>query len=572
MMSSLEKVWPEWKIEKQIGKGSFGIVYQAVRQDSNMTSHAAIKVISITMKNIVKDFVNEIRLMESVKGIQNIVSIEDFKVVERTDETGWDIYIRMELLIPFNVYICDKKLTEREVIRLGCDICSALEICRQRNIIHRNIKPENIFINDFGSFKLGGFGIARTMENLTCGLPQRGSYNYMAPEVMNGKEYDARVDVYSLGLVLYRLMNGNRLPFISEKQILSSSERQNAFDRRIHGEALPAPCEATCALTDVILRACAFNPKDRFASAAELRQALLQVSDDSCQVSCNHVQAVDSEKARSDSDVSVKNSNRQKKSENAWTKYILPLSIVFMLLLLCGGGVLAVMSKSENPPLELAVRTGAAPTDYMVGDTLQTDGIILDVKYSDGREESLRDGFTCSPAKLTEEGPQNISVFYKGKSATFQVNVFQTVTFKDLVVKCTSSGNTKNGDGYNIYGMPVNWLLYLKFDLTEEMQSRFKPVITCSWDHVVNGNGYWEEEGDFTSAKNGMTYCESDNFYLDRDNEFEFLLFLPDDSSIEGEQTVTLQVGSAKKTISFTLIYAGDYDKSIGWIIRDIEF
>jgi serine/threonine protein kinase len=87
--------------------------------------------------------------MESLKGIQNIVSVEDYKVIEKTDTIGWDIYIRMELLVPFNTYICDKVLTEEEVIKLGCDICTALEICGQRNIIHRDIKPENIFINDF---------------------------------------------------------------------------------------------------------------------------------------------------------------------------------------------------------------------------------------------------------------------------------------------------------------------------------------------------------------------------------------------------------------------------------------
>ena len=228
-MISLEKVWPEWKIEKQIGRGTFGIVYQAVRQHSSLTNRAAIKVISIPqdpyeletlrfdgldmcdsrtyIESIVNDYVNEIRLLESFKGIQNIVSIEDYKVIEKIDDIGWDIYIRMELLKPLNAYVCDKKMTEKEVIQLGCDICTALEICGQRNIIHRDIKPENIFVNDFGSFKLGDFGTARTMESMICDLSQKGTYSYMAPEVMNGGDYDARVDIYSLGLVLYRLMN-----------------------------------------------------------------------------------------------------------------------------------------------------------------------------------------------------------------------------------------------------------------------------------------------------------------------------------------------------------------------------
>lgn len=122
MTQEIEKIWPEWKVVERIGSGAYGSVYKAVRSDHNLTSSAAIKVISIPkdasemeslrsdgmtqdgtrtyLQGIVDDFVNEIQLMETLKGIQNIVSVEDYKVVERTGEIGWDIYIRMELLTP----------------------------------------------------------------------------------------------------------------------------------------------------------------------------------------------------------------------------------------------------------------------------------------------------------------------------------------------------------------------------------------------------------------------------------------------------------------------------------------
>lgn len=298
----LKQVWPEWQIEgKPLGKGSYGVVYKAVRRDHNVESYSAIKVISIPsdpseidslrsegmdiyatrtyLEGIVNDFVSEIQLMESLKGVQNIVSVEDYKVVERTGEIGWDIFIRMELLTPFNTYTGGRKLTEGEVIKLGHDICSALEICGQRNIIHRDIKPENIFINDFGHFKLGDFGIARKMENMAGGLSQKGTFNYMAPEVTNSSNYDARVDTYSLGIVLYRLLNGNRLPFLdTEAQLLNPNERRNAVDRRLRGEELPPPCDASPAMASVILRACAYYPDMRFSSATEMKQALTSVA------------------------------------------------------------------------------------------------------------------------------------------------------------------------------------------------------------------------------------------------------------------------------------------------------
>lgn len=300
-LHDISNIWPEWQIEKQLGRGSYGVVYQAIRLDNNVESHAAIKIISIPFdssevdslrsegldmdgtrtyfKGIVDDFVSEIQLMESLKGIQNIVSVEDYKVVEKTDTIGWDIYIRMELLIPFNTYICDKTLTEEEIIKLGTDICTALEICGQRNIIHRDIKPENIFVNDFGYFKLGDFGIARKLENMTGGLSQKGTFNYMAPEVANSNEYDARVDTYSLGIVLYRLLNNNKLPFLdTDKQLLNPNERKLAVERRIRGEELPAPCDASPSMANLILRACAHNPNARFASATEMKQALMSVA------------------------------------------------------------------------------------------------------------------------------------------------------------------------------------------------------------------------------------------------------------------------------------------------------
>lgn len=301
MISDIEKVWPEWKVEKQIGKGSFGVVYKAVRTDHSLTTEAAIKVISIPqdtsevdslrsdgmdmnatrtyLRGIVDDFVNEIQLMESFKGIQNIVSVEDYKVVERTYEIGWDIFIRMELLTPFNTWVIDHPMSEADVIRLGIDMCTALEICEKRQIIHRDIKPENIFINDFGFFKLGDFGIARKLEGTQSGLSTKGTYNYMAPEVANGSSYDARVDIYSLGIVLYRLLNSNRLPFIdTDQQLMSPAARKEAIERRMRGEALPPPKNASKIMAGLILCACAYDPNKRFKNASVMKAALQNVA------------------------------------------------------------------------------------------------------------------------------------------------------------------------------------------------------------------------------------------------------------------------------------------------------
>lgn len=293
----VSQIWPEWKTEKVIGRGSYGTVYRAVRTDIDALTYSAIKVIGIPsdsteveslryeglteeetkkyFREVLDEFTKEIRTMEELKDVVNVVKVEDYKILERTDAIGWDIIIRMELLTPLNAFLCDKNLSEDEVIKLGCDICCALEACHERDIMHRDVKPENIFVSDFGDYKLGDFGIARRLENLSYGMSQKGTYNYIAPEVVNGSEYDSTVDIYSLGLVLYKLMNKNRLPFLNtEKQLLSPSERKNAVDRRLRGEKLIAPCNASADFSEIILAACSFDPSERFACATDMKEAL----------------------------------------------------------------------------------------------------------------------------------------------------------------------------------------------------------------------------------------------------------------------------------------------------------
>ena len=119
----------------------------------------------------------------------------------------------MELLTPLADWQYNHPLDEETVIRLGCEISSALAYAMDSGLVHRDVKLENIFVDHMGRFKLGDFGIARTIEKTTGGLSKKGTESYMAPEVYLGKNYNEQIDIYSLGIVLYRLMNNNRLPF-----------------------------------------------------------------------------------------------------------------------------------------------------------------------------------------------------------------------------------------------------------------------------------------------------------------------------------------------------------------------
>jgi len=290
-------VFHNWTIRKRIGAGSFGEVFEIRREDFGETYCAALKVITIPQGqdefrealedgmsskeakqyfySVVEDVVREFAIMSKFKGTANVVSYEDHEVIEHADGQGWDILIRMELLTPLKTFTSKHPFTRRDIIRLGIDMLKALELCQKYNVIHRDIKPENIFVSPNGDFKLGDFGIARTVEKTTSGMSKKGTYTYMAPEVYLGKEYGFSVDTYSLGLVLYRLLNKSRALFLPPApEPITHNKQETALVKRMSGETIPKPHYAEGRLAEIVLKACSFDARDRYSSPMEMREEL----------------------------------------------------------------------------------------------------------------------------------------------------------------------------------------------------------------------------------------------------------------------------------------------------------
>jgi len=293
-----EPFFGSWSISKMLGEGSFGKVFEIERQDFGEIYKAALKIITVPQnesevrnvmasgmdsahvteyfEGVVKEIISEFIIMSKLKGNSHVVSYEDHLVIPHEKKNiGWDILIRMELLTPLLDYAQNTELTKKDIMKLGIDMCHALELCQKHNIIHRDIKPENIFVSESENFKLGDFGIARTIEKTSSGMSKKGTYTYMAPEVYKGEKYGSNVDIYSLGVVLYRLLNNNRtlfLPPFPEK--IKHSDIDNALIRRISGDVPPAPAGADGRLAEIVLKACSYNPKDRFSSPMQMRLEL----------------------------------------------------------------------------------------------------------------------------------------------------------------------------------------------------------------------------------------------------------------------------------------------------------
>ncbi len=157
--------------------------------------------------------------------------------------------------------------------KVALDICDALRVCHQNGVLHRDIKPANILCSDAGDFYLGDFGISKGTAQ-QASMTSSGTLEYAPREVMTG-QYDHRADLYSLGLVLYALVNHWRGPFLPAYPApITPGDRNQAQYARLNGTPLPPPDNCSAALWAVIARLCAFKPEERFDSAEAVLAAL----------------------------------------------------------------------------------------------------------------------------------------------------------------------------------------------------------------------------------------------------------------------------------------------------------
>ncbi len=296
----ISSAWPEWEALEELGQGTYGRVLRVRRRDVK-DIEAAVKVIRVPadedeidmlradglgdeqieahLGRMTEEWLSEIRIMKKYQGMSHFVSIEDCRVLPREDgRPGRIILIRMELLKSLDAYLSDKTLTEPEVIGLGLQLSDALAVCHADGLVHRDVKPGNIFVSDRSSagtlFKLGDFGVTHRIGKPSDGVTAPGAPAYMAPEAVRGEDCDGRADIYSLGLTLYRLMNGNRLPFMPEHRLLTREDRALAQRMRMSGAPLPPASGASEGFRRILIKACAFAPEDRYASAAAFSAAL----------------------------------------------------------------------------------------------------------------------------------------------------------------------------------------------------------------------------------------------------------------------------------------------------------
>jgi eukaryotic-like serine/threonine-protein kinase len=266
-----------YRILGVLGQGGMGRVYEA--EHVNINKKLAIKVLRpevVSDPATVARFRQEARSASSI-GHENIIEIEDFATLP--DKS---VYLAMELLQgqPLGVRMREPPpLTMLEAVKLMLPVCDALHAAHQKGIVHRDMKPDNIFLSQKGGRltpKILDFGIAKVSGeeggvNLTQAGAIFGTPLYMSPEQAKGAPLDHRTDIYSVGVILYELLTG-RVPFKADSQVQLLSAHITipppSFAEVAPDRAIPP------ALEQVVLRAMSKAPADRQASMAELHEQL----------------------------------------------------------------------------------------------------------------------------------------------------------------------------------------------------------------------------------------------------------------------------------------------------------
>ena len=294
MSNSLNPVFGEWYTDKQLGSGTDGKVFSIYRTRPDGTKENSIlKIIrlgenrnergfaragaeadeqqSLNYDEIIRKIKRNIITVKKLDKGTHIVNYEALEVRDASDNKGKLVLIKLQEMRSLSQLLEEFSFTYEETVRLGLSVCRGLIKCREFNYTYPNLKPENILFDRNGVCKLGDLGSFSCLEPSKSSIAYKRTQYYMAPEFIRTGKVSKSADTYSLGLVLYMLTNRGRLPFVEPyPQKLTVNSFNEATARRMKGEKFQKPVLCSEKLWQIIAKACAFNPSERYASPNEM--------------------------------------------------------------------------------------------------------------------------------------------------------------------------------------------------------------------------------------------------------------------------------------------------------------
>lgn len=291
-MQEKATVFETWKIKKTIGTGTYGKVYEAENAEGEKSSYKIMKIPvepdnnpetfpkktqEACLKEVKRDIISTVKYLQMNDRGRYFVSYEDFAFTASPDNKTLTFEIRMEWLMSLAEITEKTALAEDEILRLAINICTCLEKCRKLGMIYPNLKPDNIFIAP-DRCKLGDLGNFGFYEPVNMNVSMRKTQEYSAPELINENELNETSDTYALGLVIYSLLNNNRLPFIPRyTKTVGINDITEAIEKRSSNYVFPDPDNGSTAIKKIISKACTFSVNERYSSPSEMKRDLIYV-------------------------------------------------------------------------------------------------------------------------------------------------------------------------------------------------------------------------------------------------------------------------------------------------------
>lgn len=261
----------DWKVTSFVGEDNGCEVYKVSRKiDKNTAQNAILRHAFVGKSNYTDEhaeyFTEEADFIESVKELDGVSNYLDVYVQDNQNKKACDLYIFTEELTSLEELMKTKTFAEDEVVDFGIQMSEMLETLEAKNIFHGNISPKNIFVTADGKYKIGGF---------TDFEGKIDDKSYIAPEVFRQENVDYTTDIYSVGIIMYAMCNGGKIPFESD-----SCDRKNACEERFSGKAVTAPSEGDEKLKSVIVIACQPDNANRWKNAGNIKNALTSIKDE----------------------------------------------------------------------------------------------------------------------------------------------------------------------------------------------------------------------------------------------------------------------------------------------------
>lgn len=212
----------------------------------------------------------ELQIGQELSAGGSFAGVVSYQAEPKDTGVGYDIYMLYPLNISLSEFLAKNAMTHLRALNLGIDLCDSILACREAGYLFQNIRPETVFLMPNGKFLLGDLGLTSLEYLEYASVPEEYLGTYSAPELSDITACpNLTVDLYSLGMVLYRIYNGNHGPFEDESTNAAMAEKL-----RLSGKPLPTPIYADYELAEIILKACTFKQDQRYQTPEELKQAL----------------------------------------------------------------------------------------------------------------------------------------------------------------------------------------------------------------------------------------------------------------------------------------------------------